>query len=131
MEHLDDMQAITLLDPKNVFGSVGMFPEQCEDSWKEASAVVFPDTYKTVKNIVVCGMGGSRFTPRTVKELFQDQITVPYEIIDGYDIPGYVNEDTLVLLSSYSGTTEEVISCGKHAIEKKAKLAGIANGGGV
>jgi len=131
MEHLDDMQAITQLDPKNVFGSVGMFPEQCEDSWKEASTVVFPDTYKTVKNIVVCGMGGSRFTPRTVKELFQDQITVPYEIIDGYDLPGYVNEDTLVILSSYSGTTEEVLSCGKQAIEKKTKLTGIANGGGV
>jgi len=131
MTNLDDMTAIAALDPKNVFGSVGMFPDQCEDSWNEASKITFPDTYKVVKNIVVCGMGGSRFTPRTVKELFQDKITIPYEIIDGYDLPGYVNEETLVILSSYSGTTEEVISCGKQALTKKAKLTGIANGGGV
>lgn len=131
MTNLDDMNAITALDPKNVFGSVGMFPDQCEDSWTASLKIVFPESYKTVENIVVCGMGGSRFTPRTIKELFQDKITVPYEIIDGYNLPAYVNEKTLVILSSYSGTTEEVLSCGKQAVEKKAKLTGIANGGGV
>ncbi len=131
MQNLDDNNAITALDPSNVFGSIGMFPDQCEASWKEASGVVFPEEYKKVKNIVVCGMGGSRFTPRTVKELFQEKITIPYEIIDGYDIPGYVNSETLVILSSYSGTTEEVISCGKQALEKKAKVAGIAFGGAI
>ncbi|MFH0749548.1 MAG: SIS domain-containing protein [Candidatus Gottesmanbacteria bacterium] len=131
MQNLDDNTAITKLDPSNVFGSIGMFPDQCEASWKEASAVTFPDEFKQVKNIVVCGMGGSRFTPRTVKELYQDKISIPYEIIDGYDLPGYVNEQTLVILSSYSGTTEEVISCGMQAIERKAKIAGIAFGGGV
>lgn len=131
MNTLDDNAKIAALDPSNVFGSIGMFPDQCEASWKEASAVLFPDEYKQVKNIVVCGMGGSRFTPRTVKELYHDAISLPYEIIDGYDLPGYVNEYTLVILSSYSGTTEEVISCGMQAIEKKAKLAGVAHGGGV
>lgn len=131
MQNLDDNAAIAKLDPSNVFGSIGMFPDQCEASWNEASAVIFPDSYRHVKNIVVCGMGGSRFTPRTVKELYQDTISIPYEIIDGYDLPGYVNEDTLVILSSYSGTTEEVISCGMHAVERKAKLTGMAHGGAV
>lgn len=131
MTTLDDNAKIAALDPSNVFGSIGMFPDQCEAAWKEASAVVFPNEYKQVKNIVVCGMGGSRFTPRTVKELYQDTISLPYEIVDGYDIPGYVNEQTLVILSSYSGTTEEIISCGMQAIEKKAKLTGVAHGGGV
>jgi glucose/mannose-6-phosphate isomerase len=131
MNSLDDNAAITALDPSNVFGSIGMFPDQCETSWREASAITFPQEYTQVKNIVVCGMGGSRFTPRTVKELYQDKISLSYEIVDGYDIPGYVNEQTLVILSSYSGTTEEVISCGMQAVEKHAKIAGIAHGGGV
>lgn len=131
MQNLDDNEAIKKLDPSDVFGSIGMFPDQCEVSWQEASKVIFPESYRQVKNIVVCGMGGSRFTPRTVKELFQDAITVPYEIVDGYDLPGYVNEQTLVILSSYSGTTEEVLSCGTQAVGKKAKLAGVAFGGGV
>jgi glucose/mannose-6-phosphate isomerase len=35
----------------------------------------------------------------------------------------------LVVLSSYSGTTEEVLVCGKEAFKKKAKLAGLSAGG--
>lgn len=131
MKQLDDTTAISALDPSNVFGSIGMFPDQCQDAWNEAATTVFPDSYKQIKNIVVCGMGGSRFTPRTVKELFQKEIAVPYEIIDGYDIPGYMNETSLVILSSYSGTTEEVLSCAAQALAKNAKLTGIANGGAV
>jgi len=131
MNTLDDITAMTKIDPSNVLGSIELFPDQCLDAWNNASKVVFPEQYKRAKNIVVCGMGGSRFTPRTVKELFANDITVPYEIVDGYDLPGFVNNETLVILSSYSGSTEEVISCGTKAIEKKAMLTGIAHGGGV
>jgi len=131
MQNLDDINAIQTADPSNVLGSIGMFPDQCEAAWQGASQVVFPENYKEISNIVVCGMGGSRFTPKTIKELYQDIITVPYEIVDGYSLPGYVGEHTLVILSSYSGTTEEVISCAKEAMEKKAKLAGIAHGGAI
>ena len=108
-----------------------MFTKQCKQAWNESRSIVFPEEYSSVKNIVVCGMGGSRFTPRTVKELFRDRISVPYEIVDDYDVPAYVNNETLVILSSYSGTTEEVISAGLDAEKKGAKLAVIALGGKV
>lgn len=131
MKSLDVPEEMKKLDPSNVLESIGMFPDQCADAWKNASTVVFPDSYKKAKNIVVCGMGGSRFTPRTIQELYKQDIAIPYEVIDGYDLPGYVGKDTLVILSSYSGTTEEVISCAKQAIEKQALLTGMAHGGNV
>jgi glucose/mannose-6-phosphate isomerase len=131
MNSLDDITSMTKIDPSNVLGSIELFPDQCLDAWNNASKVVFPEQYKRAKNIVICGMGGSRFTPRTIKELFNSKITVPYEIVDGYDLPGFVNNETVVILSSYSGSTEEVISCGTKAIEKKAMLTGIAHAGGV
>jgi glucose/mannose-6-phosphate isomerase len=131
MKSLDSVNEMNALDPSHVLESINLFPDQCLSAWAEAGKVQFPDTYKKVKNIVVCGMGGSRFTPKTIKELYIDRITIPYEIIDGYDLPAYVGPETLVILSSYSGSTEEIYSCGKQAVEKKALLTGLAHGGKV
>jgi glucose/mannose-6-phosphate isomerase len=40
-----------------------------------------------------------------------------------------VNENTLVICSSYSGNTEETLSALDHALEKKAQICGITTGG--
>jgi glucose/mannose-6-phosphate isomerase len=117
------------LDPSDVLGSTGLFAKQCEQAWQESSALVFSDAYKGITNIVVCGMGGSRFTPKSIKELFRDRISKPYEIIEDYTLPGYVNQDTLVILSSFSGTTEEVIACFDQALKKGAKVTAVVGGG--
>ena len=115
------------IDPLNVLGSLKFFPDQCLQAWQASSKINFSSKYKAVKNIAVCGMGGSRFTPRTVKELFRDRISLPYEIIDDYTLPAYVGKDTLVILSSYSGTTEEVISCGHEAEKRGAKISQVTS----
>lgn len=131
MNNLDDSTAMKKLDPSGVLESTGMFPDQCQQAWNEASAIKFPAGYDHIYNIVVCGMGGSRFTPRTIKELFRDRIKEPYEIIEEYTLPSYVDRDTLVILSSYSGTTEEVISCGQEAIKRGARITAVVKGGKV
>ena len=112
MAKLDDLDAIKNLDPRGVLASTQQFPDQCDQAWKESSHLAFPASYQPIYNIVVAGMGGSRFTPITIKELFRDRIKKPYEIVDQYTLPSYVGRDTLVILSSYSGTTEEVLACG-------------------
>lgn len=117
------------LDPSGVLASVVQFPDQCRQAWQEASAIRFPSSYEPIYNVVVAGMGGSRFTPKTIKELFRDRIKEPYEIVEDYTLPAYVDGDTLVILSSYSGTTEEVLSCGQEAVKRGAKLTGILSGG--
>src|SRR4030042_6583302 len=102
MINLNDTDAMKKLDPTGVLNSTAMFPDQCETAWKESSTMEFPGDFRNIRDIVVCGMGGSRFTPKTVKELFRDRITVPYEIVEDYSLPRYVNEKSLVVLSSYS-----------------------------
>ncbi|KKU95428.1 MAG: Bifunctional phosphoglucose/phosphomannose isomerase [Candidatus Gottesmanbacteria bacterium GW2011_GWA1_48_13] len=129
MINLDDLEAIKKFDPKEVLASTQQFPDQCQQAWDEASHSAFPKDYQPIYNIVVAGMGGSRFTPKTIKELFRDRIKEPYEIVEDYTLPAYVDGDTLVILSSYSGTTEEVISCGQDAVKRGAKLTGIIHGG--
>lgn len=110
-----------------VLKSIEFLPDQCQTAWKSAQAIKFPSQYSAVKNIVVCGMGGSRFTPLTVKYLYPDKLALPYEIIDDYNLPAYVDQNTLVILSSYSGTTEEVLSCGGQALVKKAALTQVTS----
>ncbi len=129
MNTLDNVKAIQQLDPSGVLASTKQFADQCQQAWKEASAIVFPKQYQPIYNIVVSGMGGSRFTPKTIKELYRDRIREPYEIVEDYTLPAYVDGDTLVILSSYSGTTEEVLSCGQDAVKRGAKLTGIIHGG--
>lgn len=126
MTNLDDVAAMMKLDPSGVHASTGMFADQCQQAWNEASTLKFSTEYNNIYNVVVCGMGGSRFTPRTIKELFRDRITEPYEIVEDYTLPAYVDKDTLVILSSYSGTTEEVVSCREDAIRRGAKVTAVS-----
>lgn len=113
----------------SVVKSMDLFPAQIKDSFEKSSSLVIPEEYRQIKNIVACGMGGSRFPHYIIKELFKEEIKIPYIINDDYTLPGFVDENTLVVLSSYSGTTEEVLSAGQKALEKKAKIIGISSGG--
>lgn len=112
-----------------VLKSINFFPEQIKDSFEKSSMLDIPEEYKQVKNIVACGMGGSRFPHYIIKELFKEEINLPYLINDDYNLPGFVDDNTLVILSSYSGTTEEVLTVGKKAYAKKAKIIGISENG--
>jgi len=119
-----------MIDEDNiVFKSMNLFSKQIQDSFEKSSELILPTEYQQVKNIVACGMGGSRFPHYIIKELFKEEIRIPYLINDDYVLPGFVDDNTLVILSSYSGTTEEVLVAGQKAYKKNAKIIGISNGG--
>ena len=80
--------------------------------------------------VCVCGMGGSAL-PGNVLELFlkQKNINVPLILCRDYDLPAQVKKDWLIVCVSYSGNTEETISCLIQAKKKNLKIAAIASGG--
>jgi len=129
MINLDDKNSIIKKYGPVVFKSIDGLPLQLKQSWEESSRVVFPDDYKKITNVVVCGMGGSRFPAYIIKELFKSKIKVPVILNDDYLLPAFVNEKSLILLSSYSGSTEEVLAMSEQAVEKKAKISGLTSGG--
>ena len=79
------------------------------------------------KNIVFCGMGGSALQAKIITSWID--LPLPLEIVQGYDIPAYVDSDTLVIASSHSGNTEETVSCLEQAVAKKALIAVSTSGG--
>src|ERR1035437_7951055 len=84
-----------------------------------------------ISNVLICGLGGSGIGGSIVSELVINDATVPVNISKGYFIPAYVNEKTLVIISSYSGNTEETLNCMELAIAKNAKIVSITSGGKV
>jgi glucose/mannose-6-phosphate isomerase len=129
MVNLDNQIEIRNLDSGKVAESIENLPKQIEQAWKEASQIEIPAEYKKVKNVVVSGMGGSALGADIIRNLFKEKLIVPFLINNHYRLPGFVNEDTLVILSSYSGTTEETIAGIEEVMLRKAKILIITSGG--
>lgn len=125
---IDSREKIATLDVSNMLGSIEALGKQIEHAWKDIGAVQFTPKAE-IRNVVVAGMGGSALGADVIQHLFKEQMTVPLFVNRTYSLPNYVNEHTLVLLSSYSGTTEEVLAAAKVAEEKQAQIMVIAAGG--
>lgn len=126
---LDSRDKIKAIDQSNLLGSVESLADQIQDAWEQTKKLVFPSDYPQVKNIIVSGMGGSNLGSLVIKRLFKDELTIPMEIYPHYHLPGYVSSDSLVLLSSYSGDTEETLAAAEQAKAVGAKIVVITSGG--
>src|SRR3989338_9644571 len=122
-------ESIQKLDTHKVYESVLSFPKQIEHVAELAKSFNLPDDYNDVKNVVVAGMGGSALGARVVDSLYIDSLFVPLEIVNDYKLPAYVNNQSLVIASSYSGSTEEVLACYQEAKQRHAKIVIVASGG--
>ncbi len=78
-------------------------------------------------NIVYAGMGGSALAAHI--STTWPGYKVPFEIVRGYNLPAYVSSQTLVIVASYSGNTEETLSALAEAEARGARVAVIAGGG--
>jgi len=94
----------------NYLKSIKLLPKQIEQSYLEANKIKFPQSYHQINKIVCCGMGGSQLGVDFIKHLFAGEIKVPIIQVRGYNLPRFVDDKTLVVLISYSGNTEEVLS---------------------
>lgn len=110
---------------------VANFSKQLTEAISIGSNAKLTATANKINNVLICGLGGSGIGGSIVKELVTPNATVPIDTSKGYFIPGYVNENTLVIISSYSGNTEETLQCMEQAIQKKAKIVCVTSGGSV
>lgn len=104
------------------------FPNQLKEALQIAQSAKI-SAGKNIQNVLITGLGGSGIGGTIVSELAGKQSKVPVNVSKDYSIPAYVNENTLVIVSSYSGNTEETISAMEQAIAQKAQVACITSGG--
>jgi glucose/mannose-6-phosphate isomerase len=111
----------------DIVDAVLELPKQCEQAWDEVKGLDIPEDWsdRNINRVVICGMGGSTLGAH----IFQltAALSTPVEIINDYHVRG--DKNTLVVLISYSGGTEEVLSCAEAAKHSGCKIFGITSGG--
>lgn len=117
------------IDEDGLLDSVELLPKQIEHAWAETKALSLPFSDRATTDITVCGMGGSALGADVVRSLYGQRLQRPFHIVNDYRLPGYIGKQSLVILSSYSGNTEEILSCAQSAIKKKARIVAITAGG--
>lgn len=127
--NLDNLQKIKELDTGQVAESISLLPDQVRQVLHEARLIKVPQEYGKVTQVVVNGMGGSNIGARIIKSAFSDQIKAPISIAPGYQVPAHVNKNTLYIISSYSGSTEEPLSVYKEVKKRGAKIMAITSYG--
>jgi len=135
---LDDKSAILALDPSGSFTDELAFSENLKKAIKNVKAFNLPKEvrvgrhiihYADVDNVVFAGMGGSAIAGDIVKDWAEGEAKVPMEAIRGYHLPAYIDNNTLVFSISYSGNTEETLSCMLDAAKKGCKMISISSDG--
>ena len=101
--------------------SLSALPDQVADVLALGQQLTLPEDYKDFDKVVISGMGGSNLGARIIASVFADELKAPIIISADYQIPSFVDNKTLFILSSYSGTTEETVASYREAKLKGAK----------
>lgn len=109
--------------------SIEALPRQIRQGWELGRSASLPLAYKKTAQAVISGMGGSSLGAHVMLTACADRLAIPVELINGYELPAYVGKDTLVILSSYSGTTEETLATAHQAAKSGAKCLALTTGG--
>jgi glucose/mannose-6-phosphate isomerase len=100
---LDDLKYIHSKDPED---ALGIALKQAEQYKHDFGFTWQPP--RPVNNIIIAGMGGSGLAARALRSW--PNPAIPLEVNQDYQLPSYVNQNSLVIVSSYTGNTEEEIS---------------------
>ena len=112
-------------DQSNMLGVLESFPAQCKEALALPKGIVVSED---IKNIVVCGMGGSAIGGALLKAYMRSS-KLPVFLNQDYSLPEFVDESSLVFAVSYSGNTEETLAAYHEAEKRNAKIIAITSGG--
>ncbi len=131
MKNFDDIQNIRQIDKTNMLDILFYLPQQCKEAAGIAGNFKIPSDYKDkgFSNIFFTGLGGSAIGADIVKTYLSKELNVPVLVNRNYDVPGFINKNTLAFVCSYSGDTEETLSAYKQIKAKNARIIVITSGG--
>jgi glucose/mannose-6-phosphate isomerase len=110
---------------------VEKLPTQMTEAIEIGSKAVFNKHSAPIRSVFVTGMGGSGIGAGFAEQFAASELKVPFKVCKGYHIPKWVNKHTLAIVSSYSGNTEETLSCYQQLLGTGCKIVCVASGGKV
>lgn len=131
MTNLDDAQNLRLLDSLGSLETTEEYHHQFAHGLELANRFELPrDMAGNFHEILVLGTGGgSSIAGALLTSLFFNHLRQPVIINQGYNIPSFADQNTLVLALSHSGNTEEILSALGQACRAGCKIIAITAGG--
>ena len=128
MTSLDDPELLAL-DREGMLSHISSLGHELWTAWQQSEDLVAPVGEEAVTAVVLAGMGGSATAGDYVAALAAASSEIPISVCRGYSLPNYVSDRTLVIVSSYSGNTDEALSLYDDAWKRGAPLLCITAGG--
>lgn len=110
---------------------IAAFPGQlieALDIFRKSTLIQFD---RELRNVFISGLGGSGIGGSIVSELVAKECPIPVLVGKDYHIPAWVDKHSLVIISSYSGNTEETLHALNLAIHAEANIICVTSGGEV
>jgi len=105
------------------------FTNHLRDAIDIANNTELKSTTKEIKNVLICGLGGSGIGGTIVNDIVSPKAGIPIAATKDYSIPNFVNENTLVIANSYSGNTEETLYALEKCQARGSEISVITSGG--
>jgi glucose/mannose-6-phosphate isomerase len=123
-EILGNLERISRIDKSNMLGMIVGLPDQLKASLSASPRLRFDGS-----KVCVCGMGGSAIAGDILSEYLSERSDVLLSVVRGVELPLWVDEDTLMIIMSYSGDTREALSLFEEARERSSTLIAVTSGG--
>ncbi len=130
MNDLDQLTVYEQVDRAGMRHRLENLHDQTEAAYRTAREFARTLGEYSIKRIVVAAMGGSAMGAAFVQAAYQSAAALPVSICRSYDLPAWVaGAETLVIVSSKSGNTEETLSACAEAIARKCPVIALTTGG--
>ncbi len=129
MTILNDPTSYSSLDMQNMLGEIDALPEQLRHAWELGNSLPLPD-FSGIRTVLIAGMGGSAIGADLLAAYAAPLCPLPIIVHRNYDLPAWARgPETLVIVSSHSGNTEETLSAFQAAREAGCRILAITTGG--
>ena len=108
---------------------VAAFTQHVREAMEIGSKAQLSKSAHPIRNVLVTGLGGSGIGGTIVAQVTDKAMNVPLLVNKDYFLPSFVDQHTLVIVSSYSGNTEETLQALDAALAKGAKITCVTSGG--
>lgn len=105
------------------------FPEQVEDAIALGRRADVPAAGGTIANIILTGLGGSAIGGDILRSYLAAELRIPFIVNRHYFLPEFVGTNSLVIVGSYSGSTEETIAAHEDARKRGARILCVTSNG--
>ena len=112
---LDSLEFIGTCDPSGLRHRLRSMPESCRGGWEQGSGLVPPSGWGRVRRLVVAGMGGSAIVGDLVSDLASAGGELPVSVVRELSIPFSLDDETLLVACSHSGSTRETLAMFRQA----------------